>query len=416
MTPEQIAQKVLRGMKWLLPGMRVKRYLFLLLLGVGLFSAGILMMFRKQQLPASVESLPKYWGIPFMVAGLAMVTVGLTRMNRSILQAVAPRSAERAVDVVYARRYLARRPHIACIGGGTGLHSLLRGLKEYTINLTAVVTVGDDGGSSGRLRRDMGIIPPGDIRNCLVALSEAEPILERLMDYRFTEGEMSGHSVGNLLIAAMTRLTGRFDLAVQELAKVLAVRGQVLPSANQPVVLTARMSDGTLVRGESVIPQARKAIVEMGIEPDAEANQEAVRAIEMARAVIIGPGSLYTSIIPNLLVRGIREALAATKATIIFVCNIFTQPGETDGYSAEDHLRVLQKYVPRVDNIIINRSVPDSLRRRYEREGQEPVRYDERALRKMGVTPLIRDLLDTRSEFARHHPDYLRKAIEELLD
>lgn len=336
-------------------------------------------------------------------------------MNRSILQAVAPRSVERAVDMVYARRYLDRRPHIVCIGGGTGLHNVLRGLKEYTFNLTAVVTVGDDGGSSGRLRREMGIIPPGDIR-CLVALSEVEPVLERVMDYRFTEGELSGHSLGNLLIAAMTRITGRFDVAVQELAQVLAVRGRVLPSANQPVVLTARMKDGTVVRGESVIPQAHKPIEDIAIEPAVEANPEALQAIETAHAVILRPGSLYTSIAPNLLVKGIREALRASKATIVFVCNIFTQPGETDGYTAEDHLRAVQKYVDRVDYVVLNRGIPEGLRRRYESEGQELVRYDERALRRMGATPVVGDLLDTKSEFARHHPDALRKVIENLLD
>jgi uncharacterized cofD-like protein len=416
MSLAETARRLIQGLKWLVPGMRVKRYLFLVLLGVALFAAGVLLWFRKEQLPPEIEGLPKYWGLPFLAAGLAAVAVGLQRMNRSILQAVAPRSVERAVEMVYARRYLARRPHIVCIGGGTGLHTLLRGLKEYTFNLTAVVTVGDDGGSSGRLRKDMGIIPPGDIRNCLVALSEAEPILERVMDYRFTEGELSGHSVGNLLIAAMTRITGRLDLAVQELGQVLAVRGRVLPSANQPVVLTARMRDGSVVRGESVIPQVRKVIEEVAIEPQAEANPEAVAAIENARMVILGPGSLYTSIVPNLLVKGIREALQRSKATIVFVCNIFTQPGETDGYSAEDHLRTIQKYVPRVDYIVLNRSIPEALRRRYEVEGQEPVRYDERALRKMGVTPVVRDLLDTRSEFARHHPDSLRQVIEDLLD
>ncbi|MHA2621113.1 MAG: gluconeogenesis factor YvcK family protein [bacterium JZ-2024 1] len=416
MTLKTIAEKTYRAMKWLVPGMRVKRYLLMMLLGVALFAAGILLLFRKQQLPSSIENLPRYWGLPFIIGGLAIVAAGSQRLNRSILQVVAPRSVERTVDMVYARRYLARRPHIACIGGGTGLHTLLRGLKEYTSNLTAIVTVGDDGGSSGRLRREMGIIPPGDIRNCLIALSEVEPMLECLMDYRFTEGELSGHSVGNLLIAAMTRITGRFDHAVRELAQVLAVRGRVLPSANQPVVLTAKMKDGTIVQGESLIPEAHKAIEDIAIEPAAEANPEVLEALETARAIILGPGSLFTSIVPNLLVKGVCEAISRSHATVIFVCNIFTQPGETDGFTAEDHLRIIQKYVDRVDYIVINRGIPENLRRRYQLEGQEPVRYDERALRKMGVIPVVRDLLDTRSEFARHHPDALRKVVEELLD
>jgi uncharacterized cofD-like protein len=244
------------------------------------------------------------------------------------------------------------------IGGGTGLSVLLRGLKAYTDNLSAIVTVADDGGSSGRLRRDLGMLPPGDFRNCLVALSDAESLVGDLFQYRFDQGEgLEGHSFGNLFIAAMTSVTGSFEQALYESSRVLAVHGQILPATVANLRLSARLDDGTVVRGESSITERGGSIDRLLIEPeDAEAHPKAVEAIEEAQLVVIGPGSLYTSILPNLLVSGIANAIRSTTAPRIYVCNVATQKGETDRYTVTEHLEALQSHTfPRlVDYVLAN--------------------------------------------------------------
>ncbi|MGI6662784.1 MAG: gluconeogenesis factor YvcK family protein [Bacillota bacterium] len=229
-----------------------------------------------------------------------------------------------------------RRLRIVAIGGGTGLASVLRGLKSLDCDITAIVTVADDGGSSGRLRKDMGMLPPGDIRNCLLALAEAEPDMTSLFNHRFARGALAGHNFGNLFLAAMTEMTGDFQLAVKTMSRILAVKGRVVPATLSDVTLRADMEDGSVVLGEYAIPQVRKRIRKLSlVPPDPPALDEAVSAIGGADGIIIGPGSLYTSVIPNLLVPGIREAIAASSAKKLYVCNIMTQPGETDGYSVQ---------------------------------------------------------------------------------
>ena len=282
------------------------------------------------------------------------------------------------VDLLYEQNLLSRAPRVVVIGGGTGMPVLLRGLKELTSNLTAIVTVADDGGSSGRLRGELGILPPGDIRNCLIALATTEPLLEQLFQYRFnTDSQLDGHSFGNLFIAAMSEITGDFEAAVKESSKVLAVRGRVLPVTLDNIGLGAELVDGRVVYGESNITADPVAIKKVHILPaDVTPLPEALLALQEADAIVLGPGSLYTSVIPNLLVPGIAQAIADSNATKIYACNVMTQPGETTGYTASDHLRaILQHTTPElVDYVLVNTAaIEPALLQRYQAEGAEPV-------------------------------------------
>ncbi|MCL6612496.1 MAG: YvcK family protein [Peptococcaceae bacterium] len=310
-----------------------------------------------------------------------------------------------------------RGPRIVVIGGGTGLSVLLRGIKKYTSNITAIVSVADDGGSSGRLRDDLGILPPGDIRNCLVALADKESLMEDLLQYRFSVGELAGHSLGNLLIAAMNDLAGGFHQAIRGMSRVLAVRGRVLPSTLQNVSLGAEYSDGSVIYGESNIPKCGKPIRRVFLEPrDCRAMPEALEAIAGADAVVLGPGSLYTSILPNLLVAGLAGQIASSGAVKIYVCNIMTQPGETDGYTASDHVRAILSHAGKIiDYAVVNREdIPRPARERYAREGAVPVVPDVREIEKEGVKA-VNDLLLAGGDVVRHDPDKLARLIFRLI-
>lgn len=279
---------------------------------------------------------------------------------------------------------------VAVIGGGTGLSTILRGLKRYPIDITAIVTVADDGGSSGSLRSDFDVPPPGDIRNVLVALSEVEPLVQELFQYRFKgETDLAGHPTGNLLIAAMTNITGDFASAVQKLSEVLKVRGQVLPVCNTPLCLCAEYDDGTIIQGESLIPTIQKKIKRVYYtKQDAKALHEAVEAIMEADLVLLGPGSLYTSIIPNLLLSEISEALVKTKAECVYCCNIMTQPGETTGYTASDHVIALEEHAGHsfIDKIIVNdEKINQETYERYFDQQSDIVFIDEKKLKNMDI-------------------------------
>ena len=294
----------------------------------------------------TLQFLPRFvaWRPVRQRRGRASSCSRVWKLNTSLLSAfVSPPSDESIVDTIYNYRYLARGPKIVAIGGGTGLPVLLRGLKEYTSNLTAIVTVADDGGCSGRLRRELGVLPPGDVRNCIAALAEAEPLMTRLFQYRFNEGAgLEGHSFGNLFIVAMSDVTGNFEEAVRETSRVLAVRGQILPSTLCARHACARTEDGEMISGESSITERGTRIEEIFLEPaNVQANPEAIRAILEADLIVCGPGSLLTSVLPNLLVDGIRQALAISQATKVYVCNVATQHGETDDFSVSDHFETL---------------------------------------------------------------------------
>ncbi|MGI6485140.1 MAG: gluconeogenesis factor YvcK family protein [Tepidanaerobacteraceae bacterium] len=308
---------------------------------------------------------------------------------------------------------------IVCIGGGTGLPNLLRGLKEYTNEITAIVTVADDGGSSGRLRDEMKILPPGDIRNCLLALADTEPLMEMLFQYRFNSGSLKGHSFGNLFLAAMTEMLGDFELAIKESSKVLAVRGRVLPSTLEDVKLEAEYDDGTVICGESRIPQQSQKISRVRLVPsNAKPLNEAVVAVKEADAVVLGPGSLYTSIIPNLLVKDLTEAILESDAKKIYVVNIMTQPGETTGYSASDHVKSIVEHSDDriIEHVVVNvENIPSKLLLRYHEEGSICVSCDENAIRKMGYRVVTAELINP-SDYVRHSPKKLADTVINILN
>jgi uncharacterized cofD-like protein len=338
--------------------MHIKRWLALSVLGVAMMGLGFGYILREVYVNytfpdevyyLTLQFLPRFVrGALFIGSAVGVIVFAVWKLNTSLLAAfVRPSTDDSLVDIIYNYRYQARGPRIVAIGGGTGLPVLLRGLKQHTSNLTAIVTVGDDGGSSGRLRRELGILPPGDVRNCIAALAEAEPLMTRLFQYRFNEGSgLEGHSFGNLFIVAMTGITGNFEEAVRETSRVLAVRGRILPSTLNNVTVHARTDDEETINGESNITSRGKPIREIFLQPaNAQANPEAIRAILEADMVVVGPGSLLTSVLPNLLVDGIRQALAITPALKIYVSNVATQHGETDGFSAADHFETLCRHI-----------------------------------------------------------------------
>jgi len=355
------------SLRWLLPGMHIKRWLLVLIAGITLSSLGcaylLRVLYEVRSLPPAfyyltLQFMPR-WGraLLFGIVGIALMVIGLVRLSRALLAPFRRPGQEKVVDVLYRHHQRQRGPKVVAIGGGTGLSVLLRGLKEYTDHLTAIVTVADDGGSSGRLRRELGVLPPGDFRNCIAALSEAEGLTTRLFQYRFSEGAgLDGHSFGNLFITAMAGITGSFERALLESSRVLAVRGRVLPSTLQNVTLCADLREEKegaeagwrRVEGESSIPRQLGTIERVFLEPeDTPAYPEAVKAILEADLIVAGPGSLYTSVLPNLLVRDVTRAIRASRAMKVYVCNVATQLGETDGYSVEDHIRAIQKHVGR---------------------------------------------------------------------
>ncbi len=352
-------------LKWLIPGMHVKRWLLLLMLGTTIASMGIAFVLRDALISLASSPVAYYVTLQFvnrplcivllLTLGITLIGVALYKLSQALVEPFLRPGQGNVVDVVYEHRRRRGGPKIVAIGGGTGLSTLLRGLKTHTDNITAIVTVADDGGSSGRLRQELGLPPPGDFRACIAALSDAEGLLSRLFEYRFGEGMgLHGHSFGNLFIAAMTNVTGSFEKGLAESSRVLAVRGQVLPSTLQDVTLCADLRDDQesagwqRVLGESAIPKSGKRIERVFLQPDdARAYPAAVKAILDADLIVAGPGSLYTSVLPNLLVDGIARAVTAARAPRVYICNVATQPGETTGFSVEDHVRALERHVGR---------------------------------------------------------------------
>lgn len=313
-----------------------------------------------------------------------------------------------------------KKANIVVLGGGTGLSVILRGLKTFPVDISAIVTVADDGGSSGRLRKELNIPPPGDIRNVLVALSEVEPLVEELFQHRFTNGNgLSGHSLGNLLLAGMTSITGDFAQGVREISRVLNVKGKVIPASNESITLHAEYEDGSKVEGESNIPLSGKRIKRVFIEPaGSRPMREAIQAIEEADLVVLGPGSLYTSVIPNILVPGMKEALQRTDAWKVYICNVMTQPGETDNYTVSDHVRAIDDHskAKLVDAVLLNtQKIPLSYTERYKVQGAVSVSVDEKVLHDMGVQVIGDDLLYFDNELVRHDPLKVSQRLVSLL-
>ena len=354
-----------------------------------------------------------------ILAGVGLVYYGIRQWMRSIIAVVSPHDGQRLIEVIHERRQLDRGNRLVVIGGGTGLSTVLRGLKEYTTNLTAVVTVTDDGGSSGRLRTELGVLPPGDIRNCLVALADSESMMAELFQYRFNDGDgLVGHSFGNLFIAAMCGIAGDFDRAIKESSRVLAIKGRVLPSTLANVSLEATLADGTTVMGETLISRSTLPIRRLRLVPShCQALPEAIEAILAADVIILGPGSLYTSIMPNLLVPGIAEAIERSKATRVFVCNIMTQPGETTGMTASDHVRAVFETTDRrlFDRALVNVGQANRLLPLYERDGAFQVPADLETITAFGVTPIVGDFISEGHQ-VRHDPKKLAAAILRIVE
>lgn len=462
------------SLKWLIPGMRVKRWLMLILLGALIANVGSVCAYgtgvvqwwgailTNLNLPESFRVYLPEVGLVAMVVGVGLMLVSAYLLVRTIAMEIAPEKAARLADVVNQNRLerLLRGREIVVVGGGTGLATMLRGLKRRTGNITAVVTVSDDGGSSGRLLREFGMAAPGDIRNCLVAMADEEPLLTALFNHRFgvdgpeNEGtahgdeEMSvsgaqaatmdcgevgdpdaakaiyggirGHSLGNLFLAALTQqYGGHFEQAVKAASRVLAIRGQVLPSATTQVSLVGEMSDGSRIRGETAIVASRLGIKQIHLEPPApKTYPEVIEAIMCASVVVIGPGSVYTSIVPNLLVPEIRKALEETTAIRVYVCNVMTQPGETDGFTAADHLAAIkdQTGFKGFDYVLVNNKRPSAEQiERYRRVGAEWVRPDVDRIRRDGYEAITGCFISEK-DVVRHDAEALSDEIYRLFD
>lgn len=419
-----------RWFKWLVPGLFVKRWLFLSTVGVLMVSVGAAIWLKLTPVFYTVQFvgstlrfistvIPSYVSGPLAIAlGILLVWWGQTRTLGAITEVLMPGNEDELVDVLMHRRRLHRGPKIVVLGGGTGLSTLLRGLKHYSANITAIVTVADDGGSSGRLRREMGILPPGDIRNCLAALASEEKLLTELFQYRFSSGHgLSGHSFGNLFLSAMTDIAGDLEMAIAASSKVLAVRGEVLPATLSDVRLWAELSDGRSIEGESNITAAKGRIVRIGCLPaNPPALPKAIKAIEEADQIIIGPGSLYTSIIPNLLVPEIAEAIARRRVPSVYVCNIMTEPGETQEFKVSDHIWAIDQACGQAlfDAVLVQKRLPSpQAMTRYAQEGAIPVELDRDTVIASGRRILMANVMkeDDKTGSIRHDPDRLARVL-----
>lgn len=424
------SHRIRQWFKWLAPGLLVKRWLLMSAGGVLLTSLGLAIwtgmtpiFYILQLLKGFLEWITQI--IPNSVSGPLLILVGLlfifwghSRSFNSITQVFTPEGDQELVDRLLAWRRLNRGPKIVVIGGGTGLSTLLRGLKYYSANITAIVTVADDGGSSGRLRREIGVLPPGDIRNCLAALADEEKLLTELFQYRFQAGDgLTGHSFGNLFLTAMGEITGDLERAIAASSKVLAIRGQVLPATLSDVHLWAKLEDGRCIHGESSITQARGKIVKIGCTPaNPPALPKAIRAIQEADFIVIGPGSLYTSIIPNLLVPEITEAIAQSQVPRIYVCNVMTQPGETDNYSVADHIRAIDEACGHklFDAVLVQGKVPPAQALiRYAQEDSHPVFIDREAVKELGRRMILTNIIEVDSDtgYVRHNSKRLAQVL-----
>jgi len=422
-----------RVVRWFTPGLHVKRWLGLLILGMVIISLGIGYALRNFyssgfRFPGVTYYLTLQF-IPYFVRaalfgtlGLSIILFALYKLTQSVLGPFLPGRDRALSEIIYNYRFLQKGPRVVALGGGTGLSTLLRGMKKYTGNLTAIVTVADDGGSSGRLRQEYRILPPGDFRQCITALADVEPLMTTLFQHRFKEGSLNGHSFGNLFIMAMAEITGDFEHAIRESGRVLAVRGQIVPSTLRDVTLMAEMADGQTRVGESSIPHANgdgdghvavaTAIKRVFLEPEPTINPEAEEAILNAEIITVGPGSLYTSILPNLVVDGMAEALKASPAIKVFICNVATQPGETDAFRVSDHLTAIEGHLGTniFDFVVVNSNNNFPLPPSAQTAGIKRVVYDPATVNQRSIHAILVDVVNPRIS-THHDPDKLARAI-----
>ena len=422
MVIKNIGKNVKEDMMWLVPGLKVKRWFALIFFGAILMTLAVLILLGVKPIFYTMEfvrkialNLSTQWlAFAILMFGSGLFFMGWQKTNLSIMDGNDNHSL---LEILYRRRKLNKGPKIVAVGGGTGLSMLLRGIKNITNNITAVVTVGDDGGSSGRLREEMGVLPPGDIRNCIAALADDEDLVTKLFQYRFKTGEgLEGHSFGNLFLTALCSITGDMVRAVKESSNVLSIRGRVLPATLDDMKLAAEIEDGRIIRGESNIPEAGGRIKRLFTEPsNCKALDDVIAAIRDAEIIILGPGSLYTSVIPNLLVSEISDEIAKSNAKKIYVCNIMTQPGETDGYSVCDHVSAIIKHSKHkniVDAVLVNDSMPDNIADKYALSGSYPVKSDFENLKSLGLSWFAKKLIeDSKEGLVRHSSNRVARAI-----
>lgn len=410
---------------WLKPGIKVKRWIAFGLFGVLLIAFG----FTELVTHRVYDIYYKLFYICLNVTGVFVIYISITEGIKSVIALINKGYLKMSLDsrkietLITEKRLLVKGPKIVVIGGGTGLSTMLRGLKYYTSNITAIVTVGDDGGGSGALREDLGMLPPGDIRNCILALADTEPLMEDLLQYRFTEGRLKGQSFGNLFLAAMDGVSDNFVGAVQKMSSVLAVTGKVLPVTLDDMKLMAQLDNGNVVEGESDIPEEafkqKSKINRLMIVPeDAKPLEEALQAIKDADAIVMGPGSLYTSVIPNLLVKGIVSEIKKSSAYKIYISNVMTQPGETDGFKVYDHIKVLKKYGGKdiVDCVIANNgSISDDMKKKYKDKDSDIVTIDRDKLKDFGIEIVEKNLIKVSKGTIKHDSDYLAQVLVETI-
>lgn len=394
--------------------MKIKRWLFASFLGIIIVAVGVLFMAKPYKFVSAL-------GFIWILCGMVLIVLGMSKLIVSLLTLVLPKGEKELVNILYQKTYLERGPKIATVGGGTGLSHLIFGLKQYSSNITAIVTVADSGGSSGRLREEFNIVAPGDIRNCLVALADAPELVGELFQYRFSkDSQLQGHNFGNLFLTAMYKLTdGDFERAVKETSKVLAIRGKVVPATVSNVHLEAEYVDGSRTHGEDKIPNPNVQIKRVSLTgEESRPTKDALNAIETADIIVLGPGSLYTSVIPNLLINGLSEAIAKSQAFKIYICNVMTQHGETDNYTASDHARAIIEHSQDgvIDACLINNAlVPDEALHRYEEEQAYPVKADIEKFKELGVKVEATDLLGV-TDYVRHDSKKLNKALIKLIE
>lgn len=414
--------------KWLKPGLGIKRWITMGIMGIVLFAIGFSKL--AEILLVKIETVA-HISIILMIAGILIIILSIKKAFSSILEVVCNNksfgdiSKDKVNKLLYKDKILNKRPKIVVIGGGTGLSVLLRGLKDYTTNITAIVTVADDGGGSGVLREDLGMLPPGDIRSCILALANTEPAMEKILQYRFQEGSLKGQNFGNLFMAAMNGIYGNFETAIKEMSNVLAVTGNVLPMTLEDVTLYAKLESGDVIIGESNIPKKNKElgsrIENVFIKPkNPQPLPEAIEAIRDADCILLGPGSLYTSVIPNLLVSDIAKEIENSKAIKIYASNVMTQPGETDDHSLLDHVEAIHKATKRnlIEYVIANtENIAKETLEKYYQDGAKQVlitEKEEEILKDRNIEVVKDKLIDIKKNYIRHDADALSRIIIKL--
>lgn len=414
--------------RWLKPGIGIKRWMCLGGLGIVIFSIGFSNI--SQTLLLNLETKIHVSTI-IIAIGLVLIVLSVQKSFKSIIEVICSNRSysrmnnEKINHLLYKDRILNKRPRIVVIGGGTGLSVLLRGLKEQTKNITAIVTVADDGGGSGVLREDLGMLPPGDIRSCILALANTEPAMESILQYRFKEGSLKGQSFGNLFIAAMNEVHGNFETAIREMSNVLAVTGKVLPMTLEDVTLFAKLKSGDVIMGESNIPIKNKEIgsriENVFLKPKCpKPLDEAIQAIREADCILLGPGSLYTSVIPNLLVKDIAKEIECSKAIKVYASNVMTQPGETDDYTVLDHVEAIHKCAKRdlIEYVIVNKEkIPNNTLNKYNQDGARQIvitNREEKILNEKGIIVIKDKLIDIKKDYIRHDAEALSEIIMKL--